>query len=38
MKETDELILEQLVILNKSMRILVEEHLRHFAEWRDKNV
>lgn len=31
-------ILNELVKLNKNMDVLVNEHLKHFNEWRVKNV
>ncbi len=31
------LINAQMVIFNDLMKTLVEEHLRHFREWRSKN-
>ena len=33
----DGAILKELRILNAQMKVLVEEHLKHFKEWREKN-
>ncbi len=33
----DAAILKELVKLNAQMEVLVEEHLKHFKEWREKN-
>lgn len=30
-------IKEELITLNGLMSVLVDEHLRHFQEWREKN-